>query len=131
MTTIFAPGPTDSGAILHPSIVDTFVQDLGDRTGNLSHYARHLPPLNALRLADAHPDAAIATGELPLWSTGAEVATSPSVRSTPVRVRPYDYRSRHRRPRPVWAWRALLVGLGSLGTVAVELAGIAALAVIR
>lgn len=135
MTDLLTTDHADSGEVvrLNLSIVDTDRLDLGERTRNLPTYARRLPPLHAIPRQQADE-----TAELPTLRTIAVISDPlvvtgeiPRVRSEPVRVRPDDYRARHRRPRPLWAWRALLVGLGSVGTVAVELAGIAALAVWR
>jgi hypothetical protein len=146
MTTIFATDPINSGEILHPNLVDTYVLDVGERTRNLSAYARSLPPVWGLRRSDA-------TGEHPVYrplTIGVvepyalqepPIGPVPPLPPPPPRVpvstvygaqeRPDNYRSRHRAPRPVWAWRALHIGLGSVCTVALELAGIAALVVLR
>lgn len=150
MTDLLTSDHADSGEIprgetprfFHDDVVDTAVLDLGQTTRNLSTHARRFPPIQALRLADAHPNAAIDTGELPLWPTGAEVvalqepgqprppAPLPDPPPNPT-ARPPFYRGVRRAPAPVWARRALLVGLGSVGTVVLELAGIAALAATR
>jgi hypothetical protein len=134
--TILAAGPTDSGAILHPDIVDTHVLDVGEGTRNLSRRARRFPPTQALRLADADPDSAVETGELPVWLPTwpeAEALQEPPIAPPPKVARPWFYRGRRRvrELRPAWAYLAVGAGLGSVGTVVLQLAGIAALVVWR
>lgn len=144
----------DSGEILRldPAVWET-AELPAQRTRPLTGYLRTLPPTRALRLADAHPEQAHATGEWPLIATGAELAVAareyppigpgphpgPDPRpgpsgpkpGPPPPVRPDGYRGTRRRPAPLWARRALLIGSGVLGAVALELAGLVALAVIR
>lgn len=144
----------DSGEILRldPAVWET-AELPAQRTRPLTGYLRTLPPTRALRLADAHPEQAHATGEFPLIATGAELAVAgrsypPVGPSTPMTPRPSGpanpptppppppgrtdgYRGTRRRPAPLWARRALLIGSGVLGAVALELAGLVALAVIR
>jgi hypothetical protein len=139
--TILAAGPTDSGAILHPDIVDTHVLDVGERTQNMAPYTNGVRP--ALRLADADPGSAVETGELPVWlPTWPETALQePPILPPPMPLpsppkpaaRPWFYRGRRRvrELRPAWAYLAVGAGLGSVGTVVLQLAGIAALVVWR
>jgi hypothetical protein len=139
--TILAAGPTDSGAILHPDIVDTHRLDVGERTRNMAPYTNGVRP--ALRLADADPDSAVETGELPVWLPTwpeAEALQEPPILPPPMPLpsppkvaRPWFYRGRRRvrELRPAWAYLAVGAGLGSVATVVLQLAGIAALVVLR
>ncbi len=134
--TILAAGPTDSGAILHPDVVDTHVLDVGERTQNMAPYTNGVRP--ALRLADAHPDEAVDTGELPVWlptwPEAAEALQETPILPPPVPSPPPEpavsVRTRHRRPRPAWSPLARRALMGWVGTAVVELAGIAALVVL-
>jgi hypothetical protein len=130
MTTIFATDPIDSGEILHPDLVDTYVLDVGERTRNLSDYARSLPPVWGLRRSDA-------TGEQPVYRPET-IAVVDAVREWPtVPVPPlstvYDGRAkrrrggRHRAPVPAWAWLALGAGVVLLAEAAAVLGALAVL----
>jgi hypothetical protein len=128
----------DSGEILPWDTVVLDVCKPDKPTLNLSAYLKTLPPLRALRLADANPAAAHDTGEQPLITTGAEVVVAlrptqavrpplPVVAYTPD-ARPSYHRPRHRRPVAAWAW--LLTGAG-LMLLSQAGASLAALAVLR
>lgn len=135
----------DSGEILP---WDTVVLEVPAKpTLNLSAYLRTLPPLRALRLADAHPERAHDTGEFPLIATGAELVVAareyppigpgphpgPDPRPGPSGPKPGPpppvRASRHRRRREPWSplarralrcWVAVaVVELGALAAVAV------------
>jgi hypothetical protein len=128
MTDLLTTDSADSGEVvrLNPAIVDTDVLDLGEQTRNMAPYIHGLRPIR-------RPES---TGEHPVYRPETianvdELPTEPIPPTVYGPTRPDDYRARHRRPRPVWAWRALLVGAGSLGTVVLELASLAALAVLR
>ena len=133
--TILAAGPTDSGAILHPDIVDTHVQDVGERTQNMAPYRDGLPP--AYRRSGA-------TGQQPVYGPQtiaivdlqeSTIPPPPAPLPSPPKpaARPWFYRGRRRvrELRPAWAYLAVGAGLGSVGTVLLELAGIAVLVVWR
>jgi len=147
MTDLLTTEHADSGDILrlNPSIVETHRLDVGEHTRRLPVYARKLPPLHALRRPDA-------TGEHPLYQpqtiaiVGLQeppIAPPPPAPRVPVaatysapvvRERPAGYRGVRRRavePRPVWAVLVIGFGLGTVGTVVPELAGITVLVVWR
>jgi len=128
--TILAAGPTDSGAILHPDIVDTHRFEVGERTRNLAPYRHGLPP--AYRRSGL-------TGDQPVYEPQTigvvDLQEPPPMPppSPPKVARPWFYRGRRRvrELRPAWAYLAVGAGLGSVGTVVLQLAGIAALVVWR
>lgn len=134
MTTIFATDPTDSGEILHPSLVDTYVLDVGERTRNLAPYTHGLRPWR-------RPDS---TGEQqvyrPLTIGVVDGLQEPPIGPVPPLpppppgsvydrrpVKPLLRRGSHRTPRPVWAW--LLLGVGAVLLVE-AVAALVALAVL-
>ncbi len=154
MTDLLTTDNADSGEIvrLHPSIVDTEVLDataIAGATRSLTGYAKALPPTRFLRRAEADADETVemyipttiavisdplvVTAELPLQTPGQPrpPAPLPTPPPKPTVVKPLFGHGRHRRPFPPWARRAVLLGLGSVGTVMLELAGLAALAVLR
>jgi len=126
--------PVDSGEIPPTHQVLRFADAVVDTarletTRDMREYIalRPISPL-ARYATDAH-----ATIEIP-QTIGIYDPGRPAWNALPAeypRVRPEDYRARHRRKAPVWARRALLVGLGSVGTVVLELAGLFTLAVTR
>src|SRR3990172_8095762 len=104
----------ESGEILplHPAFVDTSVFDVGESTRNLAPYTHGMRP------AYRRPGA---TGEQPLYqpqTIGVVDHDLPPVPGDapagPEQVRPDGYRSRHRAPRPVWAYLVTGAGLGSV-----------------
>lgn len=142
MTDLLTTDHADSGEIpssgnvrhfFHEDVVDTAVIE---PTHSLTAYLRTLPPLRALRLADADPAAEHDTAELPLMPTGAELAVAalhPTPPGTPpgpidppmpspppplADARPSYHRARHRRPVAAWAWLLTGAGLVLLGEVA-------------
>lgn len=133
MTDLLTTDHADSGEVvrLHPSIVDTHRLELGERTGNLAPYAHGLRP------AFRRPDS---TGEQPVYrpQTISVVDGEPAGLQEPPIVPPPTplpppppTRNRHRRARPAWSPLARRALMGWVGTVVVELAGIAALVVLR
>lgn len=112
MTDLLTPGDTgelrlaETRVIFHQT-ADTAVINLDGPTRRLT--APPPPPLQALRLADAHPHE---TGEIPAWPTGAELAVAGRP-THPEPSRPAGYRGTRRMaepPAPRWAWS--LVGAG-------------------
>jgi hypothetical protein len=123
--TLFVADPIDSGEILHPSIVDTFVLDDGEHTRQLTAFARSLPPLRGLRRPDA-------TGEHPVYRPETignvdELPTEPIPPTVYGPARPDDYRARHRAPTPAWALLVTGAGLGWLALAALALPVLAVL----
>lgn len=158
MTDTLTTDHAGSGEILHlhPAVWETAeleVAETAEPTRSLTAYLRTLPPLRALRLADANPATAHDTGELPLITTGAEVAVAARTRPGPINptlpppppppapsrlvtddetIKPLFGRGQHRRPRTPWsplARRALVCWVGT--AVVVDLAGLAMLAATR
>lgn len=133
----------DSGEIVPLSaLMDSYVPELDrHRTRSLSGRARHLPPTQALRLADAQPVGAHAAADF-RWDfpTGAEVTVAalhptppgsppgPTAPNPPTPQVPPPVRS-HRRPRTPWSPQARRALACWLGVAVVELAGLAMLAV--
>lgn len=151
---IFAVDSADSGEILASEICEKQVIPLAQPTRSLAGYAKTLPPMRGLRRPDVtgeHPAYWPQTiGVIPdplavierLLPPGQPRPPQPQPLPTPppgpvvygpFPKREWFYRGRYRaaEPLPVREWRALHIGLGSVGTVALELAGLAALAVLR
>jgi hypothetical protein len=107
--------PEDTGDIAETRVifhqtVDTAVIRLAEGpTRRLT--APPPPPLQALRLANAHPHE---TGEIPAWPTGAELAVAGRP-THPEPSRPAGYRGTRRMPHspaPRWAVAAITYGSG-------------------